>query len=303
MKKILKIMALFATFNAHAKQFPTLKLIGDSRACAPLVETIANQLQWEIVSLPKDINAGQQLRGKIKFSKNFQLSPNDWHQKHTHSSIRMATKQPYPHIFHTDLASNLSGFFFDLTKEIELPFSYDIAPHIGGEFQLEFSILLYGKKPNVHMCMVIGRFDQHLHIHSNDVHMVPPLLRSLSVDKASYVAGDYVTAHFTLTSPLDTLDTDHFEWVNTALPQGSKDRGFPEFENKVYRRLTLNEDGSYTGSIKIPRWVKPGTYYLKYFNRQDKYRNFESDVGEHDAEELRISQSAPVVVTEACSEI
>jgi hypothetical protein len=128
------------------------------------------------------------------------------------------------------------------------------------------------------------------------VHLVPPLLRSLSLDKPSYNPGERVTAKFTLSSPLEKLETDHFEWVNPDVPRGNSDRSFPEFESNLIRQITLNGDGSYTVAFKIPRCAKAGTYFLNYFNRIDKFGNFESDVGEHDAEELRVSQLSPVIV-------
>ncbi len=288
--------SLLASAHSQAKQFTNFEIIGETKGCAPLSNVMKNHLQWDIVSVPKEINAGQQLSGVIKFTKNFQLSETDWFRKYSDFSIRLAIDQPYPHIFHSNPSSNFKDFLFEATNDLELFFSYDIPLHIGGNFQIQLSILFYGKNPDTHMCMLIGRFDQEVNILSDDIHMLPPLLRSLTVDKTFYTAGEYVTAQLTLSSPLDSLDTDHFEWINPAVPQGNEDRGFPEFEYNVFRRFTLNDDGSYTILVKIPRWVKPGRYYLKYFNRQNKYKNFESEVGIHDAEELRVSQSSPLIV-------
>jgi len=102
---------LFAA-HAAAATLVDVSLNGDSVACSQLLSDVKTHLQFELVNVQSQHEAGQVYSGTLSLTKDFVLSPDDWTQEHSFSSIRLSINDPYPHILHTTAEPSLLNFFF-----------------------------------------------------------------------------------------------------------------------------------------------------------------------------------------------
>lgn len=281
-------LSLLVSFQALSLQNIRLEM-GEEEECSALLETLKT-LTVQAVDVPPEHEAGKPLIGRLHLRKDFTVLSSEWDASYP-SLLLSSIGGPYPFRTRADV-KELALFLSSDESEILIPFSIDIGSNVGGKFKFSWSIHFLGLPIGQGAsCAVRGTFENPIRIHSDSVNMIPPLLRSLTLDKATYRPGDTAKATFRLSSPLKNLETDHFDFGAAG------NKWVPDYGPRY--AFVLNADQSYSVSFEIPESAEPGTYLLANFNREDAYGNYESVVGGRDAEEKRISEACPLIIEDA----
>jgi len=304
LKILLTIIASF-TLGTTAIANEKLKfelLNGNEQACQDLAQTLQENVELTADAIPSKHPAGTVLSFQFSIDKSMQLDSEKWFRQASDVSFSSIIEQPYSKAVHHKPAPDLTDFFFEEDNFQTFDIETEVAANIGGRAKHRITFWLQSKIPfegrDFSFCLVGAILPQTTEIQSDNVDITPPLLRVIKYDQRAYRQGESATINFTFTEPLKDAESDHITFTNRMLEFGDISRAFPEYNHEEVHKLTKVSDNEYSFTFTIPEYAKPGRYHLEFFNRQDKFGNFEGNIGREDALEKKVADTSPLVIVE-----
>lgn len=300
MKAILRILLIslcsLPSFANTKLKFSLL--FGDEDKCLGLINSLQERIEVSAHSFPMVHQAGGPLKVQLTISKSSHLDEAQWRREFSNANLASVIEQPYIKHIHHNLDPDLKDFFFSEGAPQTFSLVTDIAPSIGGSAKHRLSIMLQAAGTDYYYCMVAAELDSITEFKSDHVDITPPLVRSIRYDKNAYRIGDEVKVLFKFTEALSKAESDHIDFTNPLIEFGDDSRSIPKYGSPEIHKLVQLAEAEYLVTFKIPEGTKAGSYFPEFFNRSDKFGNFEDQLGAYDDEEQQVVKSSPLVVVE-----